>query len=133
LFDRPKPTAGCSASGRRRIRRTKEEEEEEEDEEEEEEEEEEYNISHRSFTNYIAKMCLSVVLHGADTNKESGKYQRLCSQQTSLKKTWQKVEYLLKNYKELFERKTLGAVYCFVRLVSLFVLCCKTITYCAGF
>jgi hypothetical protein len=38
LFDRPKPTAGCSGNERRRIRRKKEEEEELEEEEEEERE-----------------------------------------------------------------------------------------------
>ena len=32
LFDRPKPTVGCSANGRRRRRRKEEEEEEEEEE-----------------------------------------------------------------------------------------------------
>jgi hypothetical protein len=35
LFDRPKPTVGCSASGRRKRRRGRREEEEEEEEEEE--------------------------------------------------------------------------------------------------
>jgi Fe-S oxidoreductase len=43
LFDRPKPTADCSPSGRRRRRRRRTEEEEEEEEDEEEEEEEEWS------------------------------------------------------------------------------------------
>jgi len=41
--------------------------------------------------------------------------------------------FIKKLYKEVFERKTLGAVYCFVRVMSIIVLRCKTIIYCRGF